>query len=713
MVKNKIKIIGGEKKTTKTLEELIQMFREMPVEQIRTNLIKYTNRQIIKLDNLSKQKGDKIADELHNDYENRKATKEKVERLIPGYGGIKQGYITNIETGVKDFMEEYVTNHLAVQELNEYIKKFITERDKLYDQQYIVEYRTKCIALFLNDKVSEAFDDYKLELLEYLIMVLNGVKPEQHPFNIIITGNPGLGKSHLAGEIVKLLQTTHLLPIGKFINLKKTDVIGQYIGQTAPKAYRRLIGGLGSIIFIDEAYSFAGEKKEGKGYDPFGLEFITAMVDFMEEYRGLIGIIAAGYDKEMKEQFLDVNTGLYRRFPIKLQMKELKPMMIMTRLYGKVQTPELFTTKYIENFVRFAYHIGQSGMYNVESEQHESVNQIRLVIFDRTTGKYEGVEEDQYADILKTYFTFFFSNNWTDLQILFDYIQYNHGLHYTPEEQIQNIITQFMKFKVKSDDVIEIFSRFHEKTDLIIHLKIKNLDLRTIPREALFDNEEMGTNQDKIDAMKQKVLGTMGNSRNNSAQNALRIEEIQNRLTRMPPPAPSLERTKGFAGPANAANIGRYSIGGPPTLGLSKQNTVNLGPPPLLLGKSSAANNPLFDFRNMPPPPPALTLNRSNTESYYDRKYSTPPPATNSRNQGPPLLTLQGLNTERPPAKAPPSLFSFSNNATKAAPPAKKKAELPKIEEEEIEEEAEKPKPAAKKKNKKRSKPKSRGKARR
>ena len=52
------------------------------------------------------------------------------------------------------------------------------------------------------------------------------------------------------------------------------------------------------------------------------------------------------------------------------------------------------------------------------------------------------MEEDQYASILQTYFTFFFSNNWTDLQILFDYIQYNHGLHYTPDEQIQNIIIE-------------------------------------------------------------------------------------------------------------------------------------------------------------------------------------------------------------------------------------------------------------------------------
>jgi len=707
-MKNKIRIIGGEKKTTKTLEELIQMFREMPVEQIRTNLIKYTNRQIIKLDNLSKQKADKINDELQNDYENRKATKEKVERLIPGFGGIKGAYITNIDNGVKDFMEEYVTNHLAVQELNEYIKKFTTARNKLVDVQYILEYRTKCIALFLNDKVSEAFDEYKLELLEYLIMVLNGIKPEQHPFNIIITGNPGLGKSHLAGEIVKLLQSTHLLPIGNFINIKKPDVIGQYVGQTAPKAYRRLIGGIGSIIFIDEAYSFAGEKREGQGYDRFGLEFITAMVDFMEEFRGLIGIIAAGYDKEMKEQFLDVNTGLYRRFPIKLRMKELKPMMIMTRLYGKVQTPQLFRTKYIENFVRFSYHI-----------QQESINQIRLLVFDRITGKYEKVEEEQYANILKAYFTFFFSNNWTDLQILFDYIQYNHGLDYTLEEQIQNTITQFMKFKLNSDDVIEIFSRFFEG-HLIIHLKIKNLDVRTIPREELFDNEEMGTNQDKIDAMKQKVLRSIGDSRNNSAQNAERIEEIENRLIKKQQAAPALVRNNAVSmpptlglGKSSAANIGRYSTGGPPALGLSHQLTENLGaPPPLPLGKSSAANNPVFDFRNMPPPE-APPLRRSNTESYYDRKYSTPPPAVNSRNQGPPLLTLSNL-----PTNVGLPLFSFSRNASNSkaapAPPAKKKEELPIIKEEEIqEEEPEKPKPAAKKKNKKQSKAKSRSKARR
>jgi len=597
------------------------MFRDMPWRQIQENLIKYTNRQIIKLDNLSKQKADKINDELNNDYENRKATKEKVNRMIPQYDTIKTGYLNNIDGNVKDFVEEFLSNHLAVQEIDEYIKKFKIARDRLFDQQYVLEYREKCMALFLNDKVSEAFDDYKVELLEYLIMVLNGIKPEQHPFNIIITGNPGLGKSHLAGEIVKLLQSTHLLPIGKFINLKKPDVIGQYIGQTAPKAYRRLVGGIGSIIFIDEAYSFAGEKVQGKGYDPFGLEFITAMVDFMEEFRGLIGIIAAGYDKEMKEQFLDANTGLYRRFPIKLRMKELHPMMIITRLYEKVQTAELFRTNYIENFVRLAYHIeqnSQSGMVDLEHGQYESINQIKLVVFDRRTGQYEGVEEDQYAHILKTYFTFFFSNNWTDLQILFDYIQYNHGLHYTPEEQIQNIITQFMKFKIKSDDVIEIFSRFHEENNLIIHLKIKNLNLGTLAREDLLDNQEMGTMQDKIDAMKQKVFGSIRDSRNNSAKNAKRIEEIDARLG---------TQKKGINSDM------------PPPLSLQRMNTM--GPPPLSLGRTNSASH------YAPPPPPLLSFGRTNSASHAP----PPPPLLRRTNSAsdyhlpPPTIPLERKNS--------------------------------------------------------------------
>jgi hypothetical protein len=141
------------------------------------------------------------------------------------------------------------------------------------------------------------------------------------PFNVIITGNPGIGKSYAAQKIGDLLNASYLLPKSSMINIKKPDVLGQHIGQTAPKTYSVLRKGIGNVIFIDEAYSFAGENRAGHGYDPFGLEFLNALTDFLTEHIGLLCVIAAGYKKEMTTQFLDTNPGLSRRFGIKINLE--------------------------------------------------------------------------------------------------------------------------------------------------------------------------------------------------------------------------------------------------------------------------------------------------------------------------------------------------------------------------------------------------------
>jgi hypothetical protein len=633
-MKNKIKIIGGDKKTTKTLEQLIRMFHSMPVEQIKTNLMEYTTNQMVKLYKILKQREDKVMNQLTLDYQNRKGLIKQVESEIPNpYDNIRVSYIKQLEMDVNRFTDQIRDSNLAVQEIEESIKKFKSARDRLTDESYVEKYREKCIELFLNDKVSEAFNEYKLELLEYLIAVLNGKTPQQHPFNIIITGSPGLGKSHLAGEIVKILQATHLLPVGKLLNLKKPDVIGQYLGQTAPKAYKNLVNGIGSIVFIDEAYSFAGKYREGQGYDRFGVEFIDALVDFMEEFRGLLGIIAAGYEKEMKEQFLDVNVGLNRRFRTKLKMKELDPITIITRLYEKIKNNDIFDTHYIENFVRFAYHI----------EQYQ-INQIRLIVYNDATGRYEAVTEPQASYILTHYFNKLFLDNWTDILALFDYFQFNNSFDYTVEEQLQNVITEFIRSKAKSSDVLEISSRIFEG-NIVLQLKIKKLDWSN-ENINLLDNAEFHTEQDHLEDIIREIYKSDRTSVNSSDRNAT-VQEIEKRLNKS-------------------------------QVSLEKSNT---------LGAISSFNNGFGS-------PPPLRLTRTNTESYFDRKYSQryseSAPATNSKNQEPPLLTLQGLNTERPPAQPAPPLLSFSNSVANSKPlapaPAKNKKEkespLPTIEEE-------------------------------
>ena len=140
-------------------------------------------------------------------------------------------------------------------------------------------------------------------------------------FNLILLGTPGVGKTYTAGIIGKALHHCGFLTVGKKIDIKKPDLIGEYTGQTAPKVYKELTRGLGNVIFIDEAYSIAGAKDEKTNkYDSYGQEALDALTDYTSEHIGLMSVIAAGYEYEMNKQFLDVNTGLRRRFPTLLTL---------------------------------------------------------------------------------------------------------------------------------------------------------------------------------------------------------------------------------------------------------------------------------------------------------------------------------------------------------------------------------------------------------
>ena len=157
-------------------------------------------------------------------------------------------------------------------------------------------------------------------------------------FNLILLGTPGVGKTYTAGIIGKALHNCGFLTVGKKIDIKKPDLIGEYTGQTAPKVYKELTRGLGNVIFIDEAYSIAGAKDENTNkYDSYGQEALDALTDYTSEHIGLLSVIAAGYEYEMNKQFLDVNTGLRRRFPTRLTLPryELKSFWKILELYLK------------------------------------------------------------------------------------------------------------------------------------------------------------------------------------------------------------------------------------------------------------------------------------------------------------------------------------------------------------------------------------------
>ncbi|MCW3085576.1 MAG: ATPase central domain protein [Bacteroidetes bacterium] len=126
----------------------------------------------------------------------------------------------------------------------------------------------------------------------------------------VFTGNPGTGKTTIVNMLGKLYKKMGLLSKGHVIEVDRSDLVAQYIGQTAPKVKKIIEEARGGILFIDEAYSLTHSKEDS---NDFGHEVIEILIKEMSDGTGDIAIMCAGYPKEMKG-FIESNPGLKSRF---------------------------------------------------------------------------------------------------------------------------------------------------------------------------------------------------------------------------------------------------------------------------------------------------------------------------------------------------------------------------------------------------------------
>ena len=136
----------------------------------------------------------------------------------------------------------------------------------------------------------------------------HGLVSERPSLHMCFTGNPGTGKTTVARRMAEILHRLGYVERGHLVSVTREDLVGQYVGHTAPKTRDVLKKAYGGVLFIDEAYYLHRPENERD----YGQEAIEILLQAMENERDKLVVILAGY-KDRMDEFFGSNPGMQSR----------------------------------------------------------------------------------------------------------------------------------------------------------------------------------------------------------------------------------------------------------------------------------------------------------------------------------------------------------------------------------------------------------------
>jgi hypothetical protein len=247
----------------------------------------------------------------------------------------------------------------------------------------------KLIQIFGEAKEALKGRDEELNsILHTIVAFSNNFKITQKSYlNYALLGPAGTGKTTLANYIGKLFAESGILITGTMREATRTDLIGQHLGETAPRTSAVLEATREGVLFLDEVYALTqcmdgaeqiSQQKQQKKkpnecpkcakWDPYGIEAVNTIVPFLSNNQGMIVVIVAGYTEDTWCTFFQANEGIPRRFPNVFILKALSVKDLMNVFYSKLRkTTGIKNLTLTDRARKFLYNI-------IDSERDEYFN---------------------------------------------------------------------------------------------------------------------------------------------------------------------------------------------------------------------------------------------------------------------------------------------------------------------------------------------------